>query len=266
MAAFNTVPEEEPLVAKAIKTKRRLVTGAAVASIILGTLAATAISIKVRTTTSFKGTWSDYDPAHIIEGCSDKNQEKGDNYHVEYTDSGSAGAGWYCADNEVGKDFNEVACTKSSCQYEPAAIHSNCDRAAFHTHDKMWKCLDDNFEASDLGPNNLGYQVTKAASATYASSERDILDGGYFYYQHGFAGKSTDKLVWNYDNSDEEWYSYDYSDSNYPKAIKIWKDDGPNTGFYKIYNNCYDGPDGKKVCYLHFYCTKWDTDEPGDDC
>jgi hypothetical protein len=55
---------------------------------------------------------------------------------------------------------------------------------------------------------------------------------------------------------------------NFPGAVKLWKKDGSNTGWYKVYNNCEDGigQDGKVGCYLHFYCLDWNTDDLGSDC
>ena len=74
---------------------------------------------------------------------------------------------------------------------------------------------------------------------------------------------------WNYDGSNEVEYDYDYNDqTNFPGAVKLWKKDGSNTGWYKVYNNCEDGigKDGKVGCYLHFYCLDWNTDDLGSDC
>ena len=73
----------------------------------------------------------------------------------------------------------------------------------------------------------------------------------------------------NYDGSNEVEYDYDYNDQkNFPGAVKLWKKDGSNTGWYKVYNNCEDGigKDGKVGCYLHFYCLDWNTDDLGSDC
>ena len=68
--------------------------------------------------------------------------------------------------------------------------------------------------------------------------------------------------------SNEVEYDYDYEDPNFPDAVKLWKKDGSNTGWYKVYNNCEDGigKDGKVGCYLHFYCLDWNTDDLGSDC
>ena len=80
---------------------------------------------------------------------------------------------------------------------------------------------------------------------------------------------STKSFFWNYDGSNEVEYDYDYTDqTNFPGAVKLWKKDGSNTGWYKVYNNCEDGigKDGKVGCYLHFYCLDWNTDDLGSDC
>ena len=79
----------------------------------------------------------------------------------------------------------------------------------------------------------------------------------------------TKSFFWNYDGSNEVEYDYDYNDQkNFPGAVKLWKKDGSNTGWYKVYNNCEDGigKDGKVGCYLHFYCLDWNTDDLGSDC
>ena len=114
--------------------------------------------------------------------------------------------------------------------------------------------------------NALGfaYQVTRAATATYSGGDQDIFtDGGYFWFNPG-----TQSFFWNYDGSNEVEYHFDKSDPNFPGAVKLWKADNSNTGWYKVYNNCEDGigKDGKVGCYLHFYCLDWNTDDLGSTC
>ena len=149
--------------------------------------------------------------------------------------------------------------------YKSAAIHSSCDAAEYSDKAMKYKCLDDDFQASDMGPLGFAYQVTRAATATYSGGDQDIFtDGGYFYFN-----PDTRSFFWNYDGSNEVEYDYDYNDQkNYPGAVKLWKKDGSNTGWYKVYNNCEDGigKDGKVGCYLHFYCLNWNTDDLGSDC
>lgn len=115
-----------------------------------------------------------------------------------------------------------------------------------------------------MAPLGFAYQVTRAATATYSGGDQDIFDGGYFYFN-----PDTRSFFWNYDGSNEVEYDYDYNDQkNFPGAVKLWKKDGSNTGWYKVYNNCEDGigKDGKVGCYLHFYCLDWNTDDLGSDC
>ena len=146
-----------------------------------------------------------------------------------------------------------------------AAIHPNCDAAEYNEQEEKYMCLDDDFAASDMAPLGFAYQVTRAATATYSGGDQDIFtDGGYFYYN-----PDTKSFFWNYDGSNEVEYDYDYNDQkNFPGAVKLWKKDGSNTGWYKVYNNCEDGigQDGKVGCYLHFYCLDWNTDDLGSDC
>ena len=291
MPSYETIPAaEDGLLAtpKPQASLGRLVAGAAVVSFALGALAATATSTKIQTVTSFN---TDYDHDYIIRGCHDA-FESGRWFHVDYYD-GPAGSGWYCGDNYPTDNFNLVYETPTQAgyieddskfgqdnywladplkggkinymnpSYQPAAIHSSCDAAEYSDKDG-YKCLDDDFAASDMAPLGFAYQVTRAATATYSGGDQDIFDGGYFYFN-----PDTKSFFWNYDGSNEVEYDYDYNDQkNFPGAVKLWKKDGSNTGWYKVYNNCEDGigKDGKVGCYLHFYCLNWNTDDLGSDC
>ena len=266
MASYETIPAaaaEDGLLAtpKPQPSLKRLVAGAAVVSFALGAVAATA-STKIQTTTSLL---AGYDKTYILLGCPLR-FVSGRWFHVDYSDDGPAGPGWYCGDNYPTDSFNLLYAghPDKPHAYMPAAIHSNCDAAEYNEQEEKYMCLDDDFAASDMAPLGFAYQVTRAATATYSGGDQDIFtDGGYFYYN-----PDTKSFFWNYDGSNEVEYDYDYEDPNFPDAVKLWKKDGSNTGWYKVYNNCEDGigKDGKVGCYLHFYCLNWNTDDLGSDC
>ena len=262
MASYETIPAaaaEDGLLATPTPqpSLKRLVAVAAVVSFALGAVAATA-STKIQTATSFK---TDYDNGYIAQGC----ENSGQWFHVDYYD-GPAGLGWYCGDNYPTDSFNLVTKIPHHTvpSYMEAAIHSNCDAAEYKWKEKKYMCLDDDFQASEMNALGFAYQVTRAATATYSGGDQDIFtDGGYFWFNPG-----TQSFFWNYDGSNEVEYHFDKSDPNFPGAVKLWKADNSNTGWYKVYNNCEDGigKDGKVGCYLHFYCLDWNTDDLGSDC
>ena len=120
-----------------------------------------------------------------------------------------------------------------------------------------WYC-GDNYPTDNF---NLVYETPTQAG--YIEDDSKFGQDNYWLADPLKGGKI------NYDGSNEVEYDYDYNDQkNFPGAVKLWKKDGSNTGWYKVYNNCEDGigKDGKVGCYLHFYCLDWNTDDLGSDC
>ena len=228
------------------------------------------------------------------------------NYHIEYTENGPAGfragknpghTGWYCAINAPGEDFKLATQDRSGCaksrnrctcetsdesmgyneytcytghgavgtrDYDTAKIRKNCDAAAYDQNAGYWKCLDDDFHSNALSASDFAYQTTRAAHATYSGGDQDMWKKkGYFYYDD-----RDDVFVWSSDDNGEEKYGYAQGEPT-KDAYKLWKKSCEKDGcpgFYKVYNECEKGKDGKKTCQQHFYCIKSGTDDLFDDC